>query len=392
MNKPRLTGMRAIWLGLIGTPLVLVAVLAVVGVAVSSAGSSSLQAGKASSEQVAVNKDATATAAAVQAYWTPERMKDAQPMVKVLSSSTGKATVAGDSATGTPGFAGGRHANGAAIAAPNTPSGATTSTGVVPADGGYPGPYTGFKWYPKYRTPPVSTIAKIFFTQDVNGNNTPGNFVCSGSVTYGGSLDTVWTAGHCVNNGLNGAGTNNGFSYNVLVCPSYINGINAAVGCWAYTGELVSVFWYTNGSLSRDMGGITTAATGTVISDHIANVTGALGFAWNWGRDQSWFDFGYPALPNPPFNGGAINTCASEHRYDVNTDGDGPDTNSIGCNSGRGSSGGPWILFFSGDGGFINSVNSWLYLAQEGAEIQGPYYDTYSCQVWKALTGYGPSC
>jgi hypothetical protein len=330
-------------------------------------------------------------AAATLAYWTAARMASATPMIKTLPEGSGQAVVAGNTATGAPGGAGGIGIGGVPLEAP-TPNGALavslrasnpTSGGIVPADGGYPGPGTFFFWYPRYRTYPVSTIAKMFFTQYGS------NFQCSAAVTYGGNyLDSVWTAGHCVHAGDNSA---NGWSYNVLICPSYVNGVNPAVGCWTAAGLATSNEWYGSGVFSRDYGFVYTNFGGTVINDWIANVTGGLGFSWNWGRDQHWMNFGYPGLPNPPFNGGAINTCASEHRYDIVTDGLGPATNSMGCNSGRGSSGGPWILFFA-NANWINSLNSWLYLAQEGSEIQGPYHDTQVCNFWKFWVGWSGTC
>ena len=389
MKRPTITPKRAVWAGLLGTPLALIVVLAAVGVGMAPAAKDATKTPAAARGEPPVSTRLKSPAATA-AYWTPEKMATAQPL-PMEGPSTATATVAGDTATGAPGAAGGyAPANllepGVAAAGVSSTSPATfgqTSTGIAPADGGYPGPGTFFKWYPKYRTYPVSTIAKMFFTQYGS------NFSCSASVTFGASLDTVWTAGHCVHAGDNSV---NGWSYNVLICPSYINGVNPAVGCWSGVTLWTSGEWYSSSALSRDYGMVITAATGTVIADHIVNATGGLAFAWNLGRDQHWVNFGYPVLPNPPFNGGAINTCAAEHRYDVVTDGLGPATNSQGCNSGRGSSGGPWIVGLSGTSGYINSDNSWLYLAEEGHEIQGPYFDTQVCNFWKLVTGWGGAC
>jgi hypothetical protein len=395
MRKPRITPKRAVWAGLVGTPLALIAVLAAVGVGTAPAAKDTTKSGalakSLAADRILPTIRADTSAAASKAYWTPERMASAKPLTGPEPASA-QATVAGDSATGSPGVAGGLApanlvAPGSAEAESSTSTAnfGKTSAGIVPADGGYPGPGTFFKWYPKYRQYPVSTIAKMFFTQ--RGSN----FSCSASATYGGAaLNTVFTAGHCVHEG--GTGDPAGWSSNILICPSYLNGINPPVGCWAWTSESTTPEWYFNGAFSRDYGVVRVSSCGTVNCTNIVSYTGGLGFAWNWGRDQHWMNFGYPGLPNPPFNGGAINTCAAEHRYDVATDIFGPATNSMGCNSGRGSSGGPWILGFSESTGYINSVNSWLYLAQEGHEIQGPYFDTTSCSDWKSWTGWGGAC
>ena len=69
----------------------------------------------------------------------------------------------------------------------------------------------------------------MFFSQDHDGNGAGSNFVCSASSM---GPDEAWTAGHCVTNNLTGAGFNAGWSYNVLVCPVYDNGVHPAHGCW----------------------------------------------------------------------------------------------------------------------------------------------------------------
>ena len=70
-------------------------------------------------------------------------------------------------------------------------------------------PYTQWQWFGRYlrnvgpEVPNlvVSAQSKMFFTQDHDGNGTMSNFVCSAS-TIG--QDAVWTAGHCLANGLTG--------------------------------------------------------------------------------------------------------------------------------------------------------------------------------------------
>ena len=67
----------------------------------------------------------------------------------------------------------------------------------------------------------------------------------------------------------------------------------------------------------------------------------------------------------------------------------------MGCGSGRGANGGPWIM--SAEQGhaipsYINSVNSWLFIAQEGFEIQDPYSDSLACHGMLFATGWGGTC
>ncbi len=76
-------------------------------------------------------------------------------------------------------------------------------------------PYTQWQWFGRYLrnvgggSPNlvVSAQSKMFVMQDHDGNGSASGFVCSAS-TIG--QDAVWTAGHCLSNGLNGAGADGG--------------------------------------------------------------------------------------------------------------------------------------------------------------------------------------
>jgi len=134
-----------------------------------------------------------------------------------------------------------------------------------------------------------------------------------------------------------------------------------------------------------------------VINADVAAVTGGLSFAWNRPRDKHWLHFGYPA--EIPYTGGKIIETAAEHRYDDvpllpngTPDNLGPPTNSWGSGQTPGSSGSPLILFFSFNGGDINSNVSYYYTNQYGVELQGPYFDSQVCNFWKINTGYMGVC
>ena len=49
----------------------------------------------------------------------------------------------------------------------------------------------------------------------------------------------------------------------------------------------------------------------------------------------------------------------------------------------------PWTISLPNNGNqipaYINSVNSWFFLAEEGFEIQGPYSDTDACLSWNVV-------
>jgi V8-like Glu-specific endopeptidase len=174
----------------------------------------------------------------------------------------------------------------------------------------------------------MSTIGKLFFRIGT------GNFVCSGSVI---GTSRVITAGHCVSNG------NGTFATNVQFCPSYNNsGVNPARGCWASAGLTTSSAWHFSGDPDYDYARITTAATGTLRNNAIGNVTGTLGYGWNWGDAQPDHSFGYPA--GSPFNGNRIHTVASTNWYTHDFTTGNQVSKIMGNDLTGGSSGGPWIL------------------------------------------------
>jgi hypothetical protein len=344
-----------------------------------------------------------ANGSALLAYWTPARMasaKSADVSIKAGLAQSAKATNAGNTATGSPGVAGGYVPTG--VASVNTSSSPANtnpqSSSVLPADGGYPGPNDTYN-YPNTAeaTFPTSAIGKLFFTEP------SGNYVCSATATYGGGTrNMVWTAGHCV-----GAGGGRTYYSNWMFCPQYNNGASTKVGCWTWALAQQTGGWYFNGYYSADYAYLYMQPTGTVKAKPVVSVTGGLGFAWNWGRDQFWQDFGYPSAS--PYSGGKLVVTSAEHRYDVtNPGGDtGPQDNSIGSQQTPGFSGGPWVLSFGpsnssdpiGHGDWINSDNSYYFTSggpgggnEYGTEIQGPYYDSNACNFWKSGSGWTGTC
>jgi hypothetical protein len=98
-----------------------------------------------------------------------------------------------------------------------------------------------------------------------------------------------------------------------------LRGVNPAAGCWSWLSTVTSSEWFVSGAFPRDYAIIHLQSSGTVKNADVATVTGSLGFAWNWGRDQAWFHLGYPAAS--PFTSGKIILTATEHRYDDSAQG-----------------------------------------------------------------------
>jgi hypothetical protein len=327
-----------------------------------------------------------APASAGMHYWTADRMAAAVAVDLGLTGAPAAPAVApkpsGPAGGGGGSLPGQQRASLSAIsdqawAAAITPS---------PTDGSYPGPNTTFEYGPRFRTYPVSTIGKLFFTEPG-----VGDFVCSAAVTTGSASinNIIWTAGHCVANG-----GHQQFYTNWLFCPSYnAGGVNPAVGCWNWSYATTSGEWFNSGAFTRDYAIIGLQHSGTVINADVATVTGSLGFGYNFPRDQNWVHMGYPAAS--PYDGTRIIATNTEHRYDDTPDNLGPPTNSWGSAQTPGSSGSAVMLFFNySSPPWINSDVSYYYTNpnQYGVELQGPYFDTQVCTFWKNNTGWPNAC
>jgi V8-like Glu-specific endopeptidase len=261
---------------------------------------------------------------AVRAYWTPARMKAAVPADRV------------------------RAARGPA-AKPQKPGGSTY-------------PYTSYEVTSPYTAAPTSTHGKVFFTE--RGTN----YVCSGTALTSANRSTVWTAGHCVNEGPGAYVTNWSF------VPAYKDGA-APLGKWPATTLATTDRWRTAGDFGFDLGAAVVAPN--TAGQALTDVTGGRGIRFNY--DPAAFRFlsyGYPAAS--PFNGQRLWVCdAPLGTRDTSVS---PATMGIGCNMTGGSSGGGWMV-----GSDVVSVNSYGYTRVKNV-MYGPYqgsvaqslYDTAS--------------
>lgn len=404
MSRQRLTGKRAVWLGLFGTPVLLIAAIMLVGVTAGSAGQSSTAAPAATAQTasgVITHTTAlgagTQTLADLQAYWTPERMAAAQPYPMPTGSASASET-ASEPVSAPLNFvkmkADGTYETGSA------PAPAATQTLTEPYHGDIP--FSQWRYFAKYlpNTPgggtnvAASAQHKMFFSQD------GGSFVCSSS-TIG--IDGVWTAGHCVSDG---AGT---FSTNVFFCPSYDNGVNPAAGCWGAEALTVSNVWHASGDVDYDIGGADAADSGTVNAGLIGSFTGVLGFAYvgvaegtNEAININYVSFGYPQ--GAPFNGNKIEICASSLGYvDPGTAG-GQDSKAIGCDMTGGSSGGPWLISMGLPGqpgggtpqfpvccNFVFGHNDWRHTTpNEPNEMNSPPFNCLALFAFHAINDTAP--
>jgi hypothetical protein len=229
-------------------------------------------------------------------------------------------------------------------------------------------PFARWRWFGRYRTYPVSTIGKLFFTQG------GANYWCS-AATVGAS--EIWTAGHCVHAGDNNP---NSWSTNFLFCPSFDEsqgGINPAVGCWTSDGNAtVAADWYAAGDPGRDIAAVHLNPTGTSAQARVDEVTGRVGFAYNYPRNQMYMAFGYSA--HAVFSGGKILTVAANFAS-TRAAGDSVAAQTIGGDLGPGSDGGPWLMNFGG-GNYLNGQTAWR-TAGHSLEVSSPYFDDLANQI-----------
>ncbi len=247
----------------------------------------------------------------VQSYWTAERMRDAHPADQVVGSK-----------------------------------GARTFKAAFPFSS-----HEAAQPYPAMQ-------GKVFFTE------AGVNYVCSGTALTSSNRSTVWTAGHCVNDG---AGT---FHSNWAFVPGYRNG-SAPYGTWTARNLWTSSGWNGSGDFSYDVGAAAVATNG---GQSLTDVVGGRGIAFNYDRNQSFVDYGYPAAP--PFDGSKLWVCEAAHASDDTSAS--PATMGIGCDMTGGSSGGGWTV-----GNTVYSVNSYGYSNQPNV-MYGPYQGTVVQGVYNA--------
>jgi hypothetical protein len=219
--------------------------------------------------------------AAVQQYWTKERMANARPADRILSGT------------------------------------------FAPAAKPVKKPAAAVQIPPPYTSQPTSTNGKVFFTEGGL------NYVCSGTALLSGNKSVVWTAGHCVNDG---AGT---FHTNWAFVPAYADG-SRPYGTWTARSLLTTAGWNNSGDFSYDNGAAIVSLNG---GQALTDVVGGRNPSFNYARNQTYVSHGYPAAP--PFNGQRLYTCTSPLIYDDTSAN--PPTMGIDCDMTGGSSGGGWI-------------------------------------------------
>lgn len=274
--------------------------------------------------------DTAAEAAAVAARWTPDAMRDAIPLDRLLPSAD-PAALSGDVRKGLP-----QVVPGVQPAAFPSGGGAWTGGGKV-----------------------TTTAGRVFFTYQGRQAS------CSGNAVTSGNKSTVITAGHCVK--LDGA-----FHTNWVFVPGYNNG-NAPYGTWTARATMATPQWVASEDINYDVGA---AVVNQLNGQSLTDVVGGQGVAFNQAKAQAMYAFGWPAAA--PYDGTKMIYCSGTTFNAFISNGIG-----MTCDMTGGASGGPWFSQFSESTGtgLLNSVNSykinfisiWMFGPYFGADAQNLY-------------------
>lgn len=290
---------------------------------------------------------------ALDAYWTPERMRAATPAEE---SPQFKAAVA-------------NHERGLAAAkkraAGERPKPAGKPFEIPPTREDKPATLKRSAFNPNYNywQIPAYTNGKIFFT-----TATGAPMVCSGAIVNTEGADTVWTAGHCLHSGKGG-----GWYANWAFVPAYDDDLAnpRPYGTWTPWWVQTRPAWASNSDFTEDMGVL--IMNTNFGGWHIVNYFGGHGFRANQGKYTYENSFGYPA--ESPFDGGNLQRCWGYASPEWTSGTVTSDTLRIPCDMTRGMSGGPWLYQFDGNWGYLNGINSRIDKIVGPTSSYSPYFD-----------------
>jgi len=303
---------------------------------------------------------------AIQSYWTPERMRAAKPVedspayLAAIQKYDRDVKAAKERA---------RRSPEQSKPVPATPhqvaprGGAIQTPAVAPAayDPGYA------YWHPTART-----SGKVFF--DMGG----GSFVCSGTIVNSEGQNTVWTAGHCVNQG-GGSGV---WATNWQFVPSFDDDMwwnPRPYGTWTASQLWTRTAWANSSNFAEDMG---VAIMGMQFGFHIVGYLGGQGLTTSVGNRVWENAFGYPA--EAPFDGGNLYQCWGTSWPEWEILWWWSETITIPCDMTRGSSGGGWLFNWDGNWGYLNGVNSRIDRIVGPTIMLSPYFDDTAWSLYNA--------
>lgn len=163
--------------------------------------------------------------------------------------------------------------------------------------------------------------------------NGKGAYSCSASVVRTPNRSVIFTAGHCVKEPGRG-----GWARQLTFIPSYTDGAGP-FGLWEWRSIHTSKQWARRGNPNFDYAAVVLRRNE---GQRIADVTGALGFAYGVRRNRTYRAVGYPVNKD---HGERMWECISRYGGpDPFPYGPGPVPIGIGCDMLNGSSGGGWTI------------------------------------------------
>lgn len=261
-------------------------------------------------------------AAAVRAYWTPQRMRDAIDMDAVPRSSGPVATQ--------PPVA---HGAAATLAEPRV----RAHTGVTPDN-----------------LTVSSTQGKVYF----HDPSTNQNGKCSGGVINNPAKDMVMTAGHCVFNG-------SAWVTDFYFVPAYDNG-SVPYGSWAANYATAPNPWLDTGDVDYDVAVVNVQPLNGA---KLVDTVGGNGLNYNQGLPVVTI-WGYPS-GGGGYNGEIPYYCQNFQTYAYGA------RIEAGCTMTVGASGGPWLMNYDATTGLGYEDGDTSTTAQPAGYIASPYFGSY---------------
>lgn len=330
----------------------------------------------ASASEGVVDAAVGESAQEVREYWTPQRMRKAEPATSLLERrSAGRSAEAGarSAPQGGPIFVDPRPAGD-----PRVP---LAEAGIAEEPVPQHHAEANRDEITDTTAAPFRTHGRVFFT--LGGSP----YTCSATSVSANNRSVVWTAGHCVYDRDEG-----GFATKWMFAPGYRNG-NSPFGRWPARRLATTPQWRSDSSFKYDLGAAVVRTDGS--GRTLAEVVGSRGIAFNQPRDQQYQVFGYPA--DVPFDGQRMYRCSAPYGGADNPGGPGPSTMYVACDMNSGSSGGGWVA-----DGRVLSVISYKYLDDVcyppplnltcEMHVYGPYQESVAAALYRSVRGQRQRC
>lgn len=306
---------------------------------------------------------------AALAFWTHEAIAAAEPMPMLVQTGPAEVDLGGLEAggvTGEPGMVPGGFAAAdadqiAQAAYPADWAAMEELSGQTEGDGGILGTSQIFTSYTVNQTAALQTLYPHRWVGRISFSAPGGTSYCSGTSISG---NVMLTAAHCLYDS-----TSNTWFSNWAFTPAYRNGSAPygtfpATQCWVLTAWVNLTGSFAINSWTRHDVGVCKMGNNSAGQTMNAAV-GFMGRQWNQPYVRHFHTMGYPFRNSSdallPSAGLYLRLCAAESFQQTT------ETRGMGCNFGRGISGGPWTVNYAPGvvSGHADGVNSGLFIGTQ---------------------------